>query len=95
MGDVYSFPARILVCRERLEDARRVLGKVYPYATPGQVELKVTDCAHREGVVHLSSLSGPESPSICRRKYRDCQLYHPLATSQIAHHRPGAPTRTK
>ena len=34
-------PARILVRRERLDDANQVLGRIYPYATPEQVDLKV------------------------------------------------------
>jgi hypothetical protein len=45
-----SFPARILVRRERLEDVKRVLGRIYPYATPEQVDLKVMVAPIRDGV---------------------------------------------
>jgi len=51
MGDI-SLPARILVRKDRLEDAKQVLGKIYPYATPEQVDLKVMGCcSQREGVI--------------------------------------------
>ena len=51
MGDMCPFLARILVRRGRLEDAKRVLGRVYVYATPEQVDLKVMHCPHRGGVM--------------------------------------------
>lgn len=44
--DIRTFPARILVRREKLEEAKKVLGIVYAYATPEQVDLKVMDCSH-------------------------------------------------
>ena len=43
VGDEYSSPARILVRKDNLEDAKQVLGRVYPYATQEQVGLKVMD----------------------------------------------------
>ena len=46
MGDIRTFPARILVRREKLEEAKKVLGIVYAYATPEQVDLKVMYCSH-------------------------------------------------
>ena len=49
MGDIRTFPARILVRREKLEEAKKVLGIVYAYATPEQVDLKVIDRSHWNG----------------------------------------------
>lgn len=49
-GDICSFLARILIRKERLEDAKQVLARVYPYATLEQVDLKVMNCSHGDGV---------------------------------------------
>jgi len=51
MNDTRSSSARILIRRERMEDAKRVLGRIYPYATPEQVDLKVRYCPRSGGLV--------------------------------------------
>ena len=51
MSDAGFFPARILVRRERLEEAKHVLGRVYAYATPEQVDIKVTNCCRGSSVI--------------------------------------------
>ena len=50
-GETSFSLARILVRKERLEDAKRVLGRIYAYATPEQVDLKVTDRSSWEGTL--------------------------------------------
>lgn len=51
VGDICSFPSSNSASQGRLEDAKQVLGRVYPYATPEQVDLKVIHRTHSDGVI--------------------------------------------